>query len=63
MDYQIISKIFASILKKVLQNFISSKQTACAVQRCVDEAERSIFDLLTVFEKRQGKKVFSDNRH
>ena len=34
VDYKIISKIFASRLKKVLPNLISSQKTAYVAQRC-----------------------------
>ena len=39
---KIISKIFASRLKKVLPNLISSQQTVCVLQRCINESGRLI---------------------
>ena len=47
VDYKIISKIFASRLKKVLPNLISSQQTTYVAQRCINESGRLISDLLS----------------
>ena len=44
-------KIFASGLKKVLPNLISSQQTASIAQRCISESGRLISDLLSVTKK------------
>ena len=51
VDYKIISKIFASRLKKVLPNLISSQQTAYVAQRFFNESGRLISDLLSVTKK------------
>ena len=51
VDYKIISKIFASRLKKVLPNLILSQQTACVAQRCINGSRRIISDLLSVTKK------------
>ena len=48
VDYKIILKFFASRLKKVLVNLISSQQTAYVPQRCINESGRLISDLLSV---------------
>ena len=61
VDYKIISKMFASRLKKVLPNLISSQQTAYVAQRCINESGRLISDLLSFTKKNEGKRVFSDN--
>ena len=55
VDYKIISKIFASRLKKVLPNLISSQQTAYVAQRCINESGRLISDLLSVAKKMKVK--------
>ena len=47
VDYKIISKIFASRLKKVLPNLISSQQTIYVAQRCINGSGRLISDLLS----------------
>ena len=51
VDPKIISKIFASRLKKVLPNLISSQQTAYVAQRRINESGRLISDLLSVTKK------------
>ena len=51
LDYKIISKLFASRLKNILPNFISSQQTAYVAQRCINKSERLISDLLSVTKK------------
>ena len=61
VDYKIISKIFASRLKKVLPNLISFQQTVYVAQRCINESGRLISDLLSVTKINESKKVFSDN--
>ena len=55
VDYKIISKIFASRLKKVLPNLISSQRTAYVAQRCINESRKLIFDLLNVTKKMKVK--------
>ena len=55
VGYKIISKIFASRLKKVLPNLISSQQTAYVAQRCINESGRLISDLLSVAKKMKVK--------
>ena len=50
-----ISKIFASRLKKVLLNLISSLQTGYVAQRCIYESGRLISDLLSVTQKMKVK--------
>ena len=55
VDYKIISKIFASRLKKVLLNLISSLQIAYVAQRCIYESGRLISDLLSVTQKMKVK--------
>ena len=54
-DYKIISKIFASRLKKVLPNLTLSQQTAYVAQRCINESGRQVFDLLSVTKKMKVK--------
>ena len=49
VDFKIISKIFASRLKKVLLKLISSQRTAYFAQRCINESRRLISDLLNSF--------------
>ena len=61
VDYKIVSKSFASRLKKVLPNLISSQQVAYVAQRCVNESGRLVSDLLSVTKKNEGKWVFGDN--
>ena len=55
VDHKIISKIFASRLKKVLPNLISSQQSAYVAQRCINKSERLISDLLSVTKKMKVK--------
>ena len=55
VDHKIISKIFASRLKKVLPNLISSQQTAYVAQRCINELGKLISDLLSVPKKMKVK--------
>ena len=55
VDYKIISNIFASRLKKLLLNLISSQQTAYVAQRCIYESGRLISDLLSVNKKMKVK--------
>ena len=55
VDYKIISKIFASRLKKVLPNLISSQQTAYSAQRRINESRKLIFDLLCITKKMKVK--------
>ena len=50
-NYKIISKFFASRLKKKLPNLISSQQIAYVVQSCIDESGRLISDLLSLTKK------------
>ena len=58
VDYKIISKVFASRLKKVLPNLLSSQQTAYIAQRCINESGRLISNLLSITKKMI---LFSDN--
>ena len=51
VDYKIISKTFASRLKKLVPNLISSQQTTYVAQRCINESGRVISDLLSVTKK------------
>ena len=51
LDYKIISKLFASRLKNILPNLISSQQTAYVAQRRINKSERLISDLLSVTKK------------
>ena len=54
VDYKIISKIFASRLKKVLPNLISSQHSTnclCCTEVYVNESGRLIYDLLSVTKK------------
>ena len=51
VDYRIISNIFASRLKKVLLNLISSQQTAYVALKYIYESGRLISDLLSVTKK------------
>ena len=60
VDYKIISKMFASRLKKVIPNLISSQQTAYVAQSFIDKSGRLISDLLSA-TKNEGKRVFSDS--
>ena len=48
-------KIFASKLKKVLPNLISSQQIAYVVQRSINGSGRLISDLLSVTKKMKVK--------
>ena len=48
VDYKIISKFFASRLKKGLPNLISSQQTAYVPQRRINQSGTLISDLLSV---------------
>ena len=48
-------KIFASRLKKVLPNLISSQQTVYVAQRCINELGRLISDFLSVTQKMKVK--------
>ena len=50
-NYKIISKFFASRLKKKLPNLISSQQIAYVAQRCINESGRLISDLLSLTKK------------
>ena len=51
VDYKIILKIFAFRLETVLPNLIFSQPTAYVAQRCINESERLISDLLIVTKK------------
>ena len=51
VDYKIVSKRFASRLKKVLPNLISSPQIAYVAQSCINESGRLVSDLLSVTKK------------
>ena len=51
VDYKIFSKSFASRLKKLLPNLISSQKTACLVQTFINESGRLISYLLSVTKK------------
>ena len=55
VEYKIISNIFASRLKKLLLNLISSQKTAYVAQRCIYESGRLISDLLSVNKKMKVK--------
>ena len=54
-DYKIVSKVFSAKRKKVLPLLISSQQTAHVTNRCKNESERLISDLLDVTEKFKTK--------
>ena len=49
VDYKTLPKIFASRLKKVPPNLISSQQTAYLAQRCIDESRRLISDFIAIY--------------
>ena len=51
VDYKIILKTFASRLKKVHLNLISSQQNGYFAKRCINESGRLISDLLSVTKK------------
>ena len=51
VDYKNILKIFASRLKKVLPNLISSQQISYVAQQFIHESGRLISDLLSVTKK------------
>ena len=48
VDYKVISKSFASKLKKVLPNLILSQQIAYVSKRCINKSGRLVSDLLGV---------------